>query len=582
MPDWSYQPLLRHLVRPLPAARRRSVTLGALRLLGALPGSGVLIHLLGHMTPPGSATFNLFGRRLLSRVGVSASIDPDGQALRSLARFGVGWVEIRPTPGNREAIARRRAHLPDQVAVIASTGAQPGDTLGDLIRRVDAVALDLPPDSSPDGLRAAVAELRQGGCTTVLLGLPVAAPDVDVAGSGADGVVLRGEGADLDQLIKALQARQATGIVVVAADVPDPATAQRLHDAGADLIGVSRGWTEAGPGIAKRINEALADPVPAQQRPAWQLGWPWLLLLGIAMIVVGIVVVIVGLTTVVLPYDESFLGVRAPDLALINGRLLAFLRHDRISLGATLLSIGVLFTALAAWGVRRGWLWSRSVVLVSGVAGFGTVFLFLGYGYLDPLNVALSAGLFPFFIIGLLRPTLEQPHVSTDLVNDTRWRFGLLGQLLFAGLGAGLITSGAVITSVGFTSVFVFSDLSFMGTTSDALRAANPHLLPLIAHDRAGFGGTLICDGLGVLLTAIWGFRRGARWIWWTLAVAGGVGFAGGLAAHLIVGYLELGHLAPVFLAGAVFIAALATSHPYLCVRDELISRGDRNRHSRL
>lgn len=52
--------------------------------------------------------------------------------------------------------------------------------------------------------------------------------------------------------------------------------------------------------------------------------------------------------------------------------------------------------------------------------------------------------------------------------------------------GAGLAVAGAVISMVGLTSVFVPTDLDFLGTHAEHLRAADAHLLPFIAHDRAG------------------------------------------------------------------------------------------------
>jgi dihydroorotate dehydrogenase len=42
---------------------------------------------------------------------------------------------------------------------------------------------------------------------------------------------------------------------------------------------------------------------------------------------------------------------------------------------------------------------------------------------------------------------------------------------------------------VGMTRVFVPQDLAFMGLSAERLRALSPTLVPLIAHDRAGFGG---------------------------------------------------------------------------------------------
>jgi dihydroorotate dehydrogenase len=107
-----------------------------------------------------------------------------------------------------------------------------------------------------------------------------------------------------------------------------------------------------------------------------------------------------------------------------------------------------------------------------------------------------------------------------------------------------------------------------METTAEALAMVSPRLLPLIAHDRASFGGMLIAVGLAVLLPALWGFRRGERWLWWALLAAGTAGYAAAIGVHLAVGYTNLWHLAPAFAGAAVFGLAQGLSYPYLCQAD--------------
>jgi hypothetical protein len=51
------------------------------------------------------------------------------------------------------------------------------------------------------------------------------------------------------------------------------------------------------------------------------------------------------------------------------------------------------------------------------------------------------------------------------------------------------------------------------------------------------------------------------------LFCSGLVGLAGGIYAHLVVSYLEFGHLLPVAASGVVFIAALALTAPFLLTR---------------
>jgi dihydroorotate dehydrogenase len=68
-----------------------------------------------------------------------------------------------------------------------------------------------------------------------------------------------------------------------------------------------------------------------------------------------------------------------------------------------------------------------------------------------------------------------------------------------------------------------------------------------------------------VALAALWGYRRGARWIWLMFVGAGVPGFAGALGVHFATGYVNLWHLAPGFVALAIYITGLVATYPYLC-----------------
>jgi dihydroorotate dehydrogenase len=132
---------------------------------------------------------------------------------------------------------------------------------------------------------------------------------------------------------------------------------------------------------------------------------------------------------------------------------------------------------------------------------------------------------------------------------------------------AGLIGAGLVISVIGATHVFVHEDLEFLGTTAAALAAMKPHLVPLVAHDRATLGGMLLASGLALLLTALWGVRPGERWLWWTLLAAGLPAYAAAIGIHYAVGYHSAFHLAPAFAGLALFGAAMAASYSSLCRR---------------
>jgi dihydroorotate dehydrogenase len=155
---------------------------------------------------------------------------------------------------------------------------------------------------------------------------------------------------------------------------------------------------------------------------------------------------------------------------------------------------------------------------------------------------------------------------SSNVYNSRAWYSALFGQLWFVGIGFGLILAGITICRVGTTSVFVPDDLMFMHTTAHQLLGHNDHLLPTIAHDRAGFGGSLFTAGIAVLLTALHGFRQGEGWVWWMLLVSGLPGFVSTLAIHFAIGYTSLFHLLPAYIACVMFVAGLSLSYRYLCV----------------
>lgn len=299
----------------------------------------------------------------------------------------------------------------------------------------------------------------------------------------------------------------------------------------------------------------------------WPLDWVWIALLGVGMLLGGILAWIVAATRVVLPYDEAFVGLSRAEILAVNDRLLAFLAHDRVTLAGTMIAIGVLYAGLALAPLRRGERWARRVMLISGAFGFASFFLFLGFGYFDPLHALVTVLLLPFFLLGLLGPRAPATTVPRRPWRRHGWPWG---QFLFLAVGAGLLLGGVSLAAIGVTVVFVPEDLAFMGTTRAALDAASPLLVPLIAHDRAGLGGALICNGLGVMLATRWGYRRGARWLWWTLCLSGVPGFVAALGTHLAVGYTDLWHLAPALTGASLYVAALATSAPVLLGR-----RGD-------
>jgi dihydroorotate dehydrogenase len=317
--------------------------------------------------------------------------------------------------------------------------------------------------------------------------------------------------------------------------------------------------------------------------------WVWFAFVGMGLFLSGFVACLVATNRVILPYDEALTGLSPARLAQINPRLLDFMAHDRVAFGGTLVSIGLLYAALAVCGVRAKISWARRALALSAAIGFASYFLWLGFGYFDPIHALATGAIFVCFMLawgpnGRLAavwlswkrlpafPRLRGLPDPRDLrLRDLRLRVGHFvralrpGQLIFMLIGGGMVAAGLAIAAIGVTVVFVPEDLQFMHTTAAQLHAASPHLVPLIAHDRAGFGGALVTDGAGVLLAAWWGYQAGARWLWWTFMAAGLPGFAAAIGTHFVVGYLNWWHLFPALLAAGVYLVGLAISYPDLC-----------------
>jgi hypothetical protein len=286
--------------------------------------------------------------------------------------------------------------------------------------------------------------------------------------------------------------------------------------------------------------------------------------MGLGICIAGVIAWVLGATRVILPYDEHFAGLTVNQLAQVNARLLAFMEHDRVTYAGAMLSVGLAYLFLSAFGMRAGMSWTRRVAIFSSIVGFATFFLFVGVRYLDPVHAAGTAIFFAFFVLAVTAQNVTLRRTSRDMQNDGVWLRGLWGQLCFVVLGFGFIAGGATICIVGTTSLFVPTDLTFMHTTRAALAGAAPNLIPLIAHDRAYFGGALLVNGIIWLLAALWGFDRGVRWLWWMFAICGLPGFASAVSVHLAVGYTDFGHLLPVYFALALYAAGLAFSWRYL------------------
>jgi hypothetical protein len=283
-----------------------------------------------------------------------------------------------------------------------------------------------------------------------------------------------------------------------------------------------------------------------------------LAVVGLALALAGGFAVFVAARGEFLPHDVAFLGLSPHELCAVNEcRVVHFMIHDRVAFGGALVAIGTVYLWLVVGPMSAGGRWAWDLLGASGAVGFASFLAYLGYGYLDTWHGVATALLAPVFVAGMAatrRRIAWTPDGGRWLARPVwlaRYDRRCLGRVLLLFAAAGMLGGGLTIMTVGMTTVFVPEDVEFMGVGRAELDALNPRLVPLIAHDRAGFGGAVCC--CGVLLAGIaWRgeLTRAGRQ---ALAVAGAVGFGTAVFVHPAIGYTDVWHLTPAVSGALVF-----------------------------
>ena len=394
MPDWIYRTLNQPALFTLPARMSRDIALGFMAGLARTAPGRLAIAAMGHMGPDPRLAMTALGLRFAAPVGLGARLDPSGRAAQAFAQFGFGFIEVGPlaleargdalatgrdgarralrAPSSDAALAliptldgpprRVRASLPIFAGLAPLTADAAVGLVAAAAGKADALILDIPagPDGPPNldsaWLGALEASCAAAAPTPVLLRVRsgtdwprlgdaitagIAGLVVDGAASGrADPPDLR----DMLALTNTLRRRHPDLPLIAAGGITEPADALALLEAGATLIQVDAGLVYGGPGLPKRINEAVLHarvgaggslsrgPLPA-------LAWPWLALLSVGFMAGGLLTAVIALTRVVLPYDEALTGLTRGALAAVNPNLLAFMSHDRMTLALSLIHI---------------------------------------------------------------------------------------------------------------------------------------------------------------------------------------------------------------------------------------------------
>jgi hypothetical protein len=303
-------------------------------------------------------------------------------------------------------------------------------------------------------------------------------------------------------------------------------------------------------------------------------GRPLLTLTGVALLFSGAFAVFLSATGQFLPHDIDFLQASAGQLcAQADCRIVAFMFHDRVAFGGALLAVAILYLWLSAFPLRAGEAWAWWTFAISGSLGFLSFLAYLAYGYLDTWHGVGTLFLLPCFLAGLVlsHRTLVLPAGMASMREGGRMKDasgrGWWGRALLLVTAAGMVLAGLTILFVGMTEVFVPQDLQYMGLDRDRLHAINPRLIPLIAHDRAGFGGGLATAGIVVGLCTYCG--RPTPGLWQALFLAGTAGFGCAIGVHYRVGYTDYTHLAPALVGAGMFAVGISLSYGPMVTRRE-------------
>lgn len=602
MPDWSYHPMKKLVLSKLSATSSRAFIHQSMQTIASIPGGRGLIGFLGHMKPSRQLKKTFHHTTFTSPIGLSSLIDPYLTGCKAFQELGFGFLEIGPVVlnppkiQNAPIVRKQRIHFSHNPEKL---------TLKDALRTLTTVNFRVPLfaklDESLDEQEWAIIVQQLtpfvDGFITTNSQLNAYAPNehcglrpfyvaqsadnlVDITGLQlhpcASGIVINApvhsENNDWfeaenthESVVTAIQSVKKLHpefIVITSGGINTPEQASILIQAGADLCMLTEGYVRSGPGLPKRIHERLLfeQKIPVENNP-----WHWSFRFGLAIFIAGFIALYFAFTSIILPYDESFIGLSKEELNLLNPRILAFMSHDRMAVAGTMISAGILYMQLARHGIRLGQHWAKVAFHSAAIIGFLGIFLFIGFGYFDWLHGLFWLLLLPIYALSWKEgKNIEGSPSSHHGTNDFAWKLGVYGQLMFVLLGFSILIGGLSISTIGVSSVFVATDVSFLCMSPEMLHNMSNKLIPVIAHDRAGFGSSLVSVGLLVLMLSLWGYRAGQRWLWNTLAIGALPAFIAGLGTHFYIGYTSFIHILPVYFLIIIYILGLVCSYPFL------------------
>lgn len=605
MPDWSYHPLKKLFLDRISPKTSREFIHKSMSIIASIPGGRNLIGFLGQTKPPFQLQKAFHETKLPSPIGLSSLIDPNLSGIKAFQELGFGFIEIGPivlnelweqnepkTKNNHILFSIHQHKVPlklalnklmnfnMQIPIIAKIDPQVTKNEWDIIIQhltplVDAFICtnqqiysfsDKCKVSSvrPFFVTFSADEIEEFEIGKLLLqtnvnGLVINAPHRIENNYWYE---VKNANELLTKAVKKVKELHPELMIISSGGVETPQEARSLVRAGADLLMLTDGYVRAGPGLPKRIHERLLFDEVSQIK---NQQWHWSFLFGLFILLGGMIALFFALTSIILPYDEAFIGLTKAEILLVNPRILSFMSHDRMALAGTMISGGILYIQLARHGIKSGMHWAKVTFHVAAIIGFLGILLFIGFGYFDWLHGLFWLILLPIYFFSYKegKKIIGAPY-SSHGENDPSWKLGLYGQLMFIILGFSILIGGIVISTIGVSKVFISTDVSFLCMSPQTLDSISNTLIPVIAHDRAGFGSALVSVGLLVLMLSLWGFRKGESWIWNTLCLGALPAFIAGVGTHFYIGYTTFIHLLPVYFLVILYLIGLILSYPFL------------------
>lgn len=600
MPDWSYHTLFKPILSHLPAKRSREFIHQSMGFISSIPLGTKLIEFLGHMKTELQLEHEIHSITFENCVGLSAAIDPLLNGTNAFMNLGFGCIEIGPITVNKTLHPTPNIDLKHNL--INEFQLEESLGLHETIQKLSKVKKTRPIFAKIHGtieefqlIDSQISKfvdvyvvddnvLKQNDknswlpskpiCLSIAVGSLSEIPLKEM-NKLFDSIMIQSDPllSDVENknlLIHSIKKLLENGFdkpIFTSGGITEPIDAVELVETGAKLVFLSHGYVLSGPGLPKRINEAILHR--KNQPIQHNKDWVWYYLFGLIMLVGGFIALFISLTAIILPYDEYFLNTNKESIIQFNKRILPFMSHDRMTLSGTIMSGGILFMSLARYGIRPGYHWATKASNISAIIGFMAIFFFIGFQYFDWLHALFWLFLLPPFMIGYKNTRkLKRKPSSQNLHNHRYWKNSLIGQLAFIILGFALLIGGILISIIGMTTTFVETDLAYLCISPSQIDQFNLNLIPVISHDRAGFGGSLVSVGLLVLMISLWGFHQGKKWIWWTLLFGSLPAFITAIGVHILIGYTNFIHLLPPIVALLLLIGGLVMSYQFFHLKE--------------